>query len=162
MFKTLFTYFDVCTNWLIRGCRPQNTYRMQRRSRTEPIKEPPSKPMLLGLITAIVIGVVAPLILPHLAHPSMAYHIFLHIASLTVAIFLGVVSILAYSRNSTSRLLFMTLGFIALAVVEFLYLLGAVGVGSIIDISAIGIELPHVILLVMLALFALGVLRVAK
>jgi hypothetical protein len=30
------------------------------------------------------------------------------------------------------------------------------------DISAIGIELPHVILLVMLALFALGVLRVTK
>jgi Flp pilus assembly protein protease CpaA len=92
----------------------------------------------------------------------MAYHIILHIASLTVAIFLGVVSILAYSRNTTSRFLFMTLGFIALAVVEFLYLLGAVGAGSIMDISAIGIELPHVILLVMLALFALGVLRVTK
>jgi hypothetical protein len=135
---------------------------MQRRSRAEPIKEPPSKPILLGLITAIVISVVAPLVLPHLAHPSMAYHIILHIASLTVAIFLGVVSILAYSRNTTSRLLFMTLGFIALAVVEFLYLLSAVGAGSIIDISAIGIELPHVILLVMLALFALGVLRVTK
>ena len=135
---------------------------MQRRSRTEPIKEPASKPILLGLITAIVIGIVAPLVLPHLAHPSMAYHIILHIASLTVAIFLGVVSILAYYRNTTSRLLFMTLGFIALAVVELLYLLSAVGVSGIIDISAIGIELPHVILLVMLALFALGVLRVTK
>jgi hypothetical protein len=135
---------------------------MQRRSGTEPIKELPSKPILLGLITAIVIGVVAPLVLPHLAHPSMAYHIILHIASLTVAIFLGVVSIFAYSRNTTSRLLFMTLGFIALAVVEFLYLLSAIGAGSIIDISAIGIELPHVILLIMLALFALGVLRVAR
>jgi hypothetical protein len=135
---------------------------MQRRSRTEPIKEPQSKPILLGLITAIVVGVVAPLVLPHLAHPSMAYHIILHIASLTVAIFLGVVSILAYSRNTTSRFLFMTLGFIALAVVEFLYLLGAVGAGSIMDISATGIELPHVILLIMLALFALGVLRVTK
>jgi hypothetical protein len=134
---------------------------MQRRSRTEPIKEPQSKPILLGLITAIVVGVVAPLVLPHLAHPSMAYHIILHIASLTVAIFLGVVSILA-SRNTTSRFLFMTLGFIALAVVEFLYLLGAVGAGSIMDISATGIELPHVILLVMLALFALGVLRMTK
>jgi len=135
---------------------------MQRRSRTEPIKEPQSKPILLGLITAIVVGVVAPLVLPHLAHPSMAYHIILHIASLTVAIFLGVVSILAYSRSTTSRFLFMTLGFIALAVVEFLYLLGAVGAGSIMDISATGIELPHVILLIMLALFALGVLRVTK
>jgi hypothetical protein len=152
----------MCTNWLIRGSRPQDIQRMQRRSRSEPVKESQSKTLLLGLITAIVIGVVAPLIVPHLAHPSMIYHIMLHIASLTVAIFLTVVSMLAYTRSTTSRLLFMTLGFIALAVVEFLYLLETVWAGSVIGISATGIELPHVILLVMLALFALGVLRVSK
>jgi hypothetical protein len=135
---------------------------MQRRSKSEPVKESQSKTLLLGLITAVVIGVVAPLIVTHLAHPSMIYHIILHIASLTVAIFLTVVSILAYARSTTSRLLFMTLGFIALAVVESLYLLETVWAGSVIGISATGIELPHVILLVMLALFALGVLRVSK
>ena len=135
---------------------------MQRRSKSEPVKEYQSKTLLLGLITAVVIGVVAPLIVTHLAHPSMIYHIILHIASLTVAIFLTVVSILAYARSTTSRLLFMTLGFIALAVVESLYLLETVWAGSVIGISATGIELPHVILLVMLALFALGVLRVSK
>lgn len=135
---------------------------MQKRSRSEPVKESQSKTLLLGLITAVVIGVVAPLIVTHLAHPSMIYHIILHIASLTVAIFLTVVSILAYARSTTSRLLFMTLGFIALAVVESLYLLETVWAGSVIGISATGIELPHVILLVMLALFALGVLRVSK
>jgi hypothetical protein len=69
---------------------------------------------------------------------------------------------LAYARSTTSRLLFMTLGFIALAVVESLYLLETVWAGSVIGIYATGIELPHVILLVMLALFALGVLRVSK
>ena len=135
---------------------------MQRRSKSEPVKESQSKTLLLGLITAVVIGVVAPLIVTHLAHPSMIYHIILHIASLTVAIFLTVVSILAYARSTTSRLLFMTLGFIALAVVESLYLLETVWAGSVIGIYATGIELPHVILLVMLALFALGVLRVSK
>lgn len=135
---------------------------MQRRSKSEPVRESQSKTLLLGLITAVVIGVVAPLIVTHLAHPSMIYHIILHIASLTVAIFLTVVSILAYARSTTSRLLFMTLGFIALAVVESLYLLETVWAGSVIGISATGIELPHVILLVMLALFALGVLRVSK
>jgi hypothetical protein len=135
---------------------------MQRRSRGEPVRESVSKPILLGLITAIVIGVIAPLIVPHLDHPSMIYHIVLHIASLTVAIFLGVVSIVAYARSTSSRLMFMTLGFIALAVVEFLYLLDATWAGSVINISAVGIEMPHVILLVMLALFALGVLRVSK
>jgi hypothetical protein len=136
---------------------------MQTGSRSEPVKESLGKPILLGLITALVIGVVAPLIMPHITHPSMIYHIILHIASLTVAIFLGVVSILAYARtSSSSRLLFMTLGFIALAGVEFLYLLDATWPGSVFNISALGIELPHVILLVMLALFSLGVLRVSK
>ena len=92
----------------------------------------------------------------------MIYHIILHVASLTVAIFLGLVSLLAYARSKSSRLLFMTSGFIALAVVEFLYLLDAAWPGNVIHISSIGIELPHVILLAMLTMFFLGVLRVNK
>jgi hypothetical protein len=135
---------------------------MQRRNRTHPLRKPVSKPLLLGLITAIVVGVVSPLFVPHLAHPSMIYHIILHIASLTVAIFLGVVSVLAYARSRNSRLLFMTLGFVALAAVEFLYLLDAAWPGNLILISTVGIELPHIILLAMLTMFFLGVLRVSR
>jgi len=117
---------------------------------------------MLGLITAIVIGVVAPIVMPHLAHPSMIYHITLHIASLTIAVFLSIVSLLAYTRSAGTRLLFMTLGFIALAVVEFLYLLDASALVSMFDFSTLNIELPHVILLGMLAMFGLGVLKVNK
>ncbi len=135
---------------------------MQRRSRADLLRKQVSKPILVGLITAIVIGVISPLFVPHVTHPSMIYHIILHIASLTVAIFLGVVSFLAYARSRSSRLLFMTLGFIALAIVEFLYLLDATWPGNEFLISTVDIELPHVILLVMLTMFFLGVLRVSK
>ncbi len=135
---------------------------MQRRSRADLLRKQVSKPLLVGLITAIVIGVISPLFVPHLTHPSMIYHIILHIASLTVAIFLGVVSLLAYARSRSSRLLFMTLGFIALAIVEFLYLLDATWPGNEFLISTVDIELPHVILLVMLTMFFLGVLRGSK
>ena len=135
---------------------------MQRRSRADQIRKPLSKPLLLALITAIVVGVASPLFVPHLAHPSLIYHITLHIASLTVAIFLGIVSVLVYARSKSSRLLFMTLGFIALAIVEFLYLLDAAWPGNAIHISTVGIELPHIILLVMLTMFFLGVIRVSK
>lgn len=134
---------------------------MQKGSRGEPVHDTLSKPILLALITALVIGVVAPLIMPHITHPTMIYHIVLHIASLTIAVFLSIVSILAYKRSTGARLLFMTLGFVALAAVEFLYLLDATGIVSI-DISAQSIELPHVILLAMLAMFGLGVLKVNK
>jgi hypothetical protein len=56
----------------------------------------------------------------------------------------------------------MTLGFMGLAFVEFLYLLDASALVSTTDISALNIELPHVILLGMLAMFGLGVLKVNK
>jgi hypothetical protein len=135
---------------------------MQKGSRGEPVHESVSKPILLGLITAIVIGIVAPLVIPHLAHPSMIYHITLHIASLTIAVFLSIVSVLAYRRSTGSRLMFMMLGFMALATVEFLYLLDATAIVSVFDFSTLGIELPHVIILVMLAMFGLGVLKVNK
>jgi hypothetical protein len=135
---------------------------MQRRSRAESITTPLNKPLLLGIVTATVVGTVSPLFVPHLAHPSMIYHIILHVASLTVAIFLGLVSLLAYARSKSSRLLFMTLGFIALVVAEFLYLLNAALPDKVIHISAVGIELPHVILLIMLTMFFLGILKVNK
>lgn len=135
---------------------------MQRRSRADLPRKQVSKPLLVGLITAIVIGVISPLFVPHITHPSMIYHIILHIASIAVAIFLGVVSFLAYARSKSSRLLFMTLGFIALSIVEFLYLLESAWPGNEFLISTVDIELPHVILLVMLTMFFLGVLRGSK
>lgn len=130
--------------------------------RGEPVQESVSKPILLALITALVIGVVAPLIMPHITHPSMIYHIMLHIASLTIAIFISIVSVVAYRRSSGARMLFMMLGFMALATVEFLYLLDATAMVNVFDVSTLGIELPHVILLAMLAMFGLGVLKVNK
>jgi hypothetical protein len=136
---------------------------MQKGWGRAPVQESISKPVLLGLITALVVGVVAPLVVPHVAHPSMIYHIMLHLAGLTIAIFLSIVSILAYSRNRTARMLLMTVGFMSLALVEFFYLLqaGAIAIGQII-IPAVNIELSHLILLIMVSLFGLGVLKVNK
>jgi hypothetical protein len=127
------------------------------------VQESISKPILLGLITALVVGVVAPLVIPHIAHPSMIYHILLHMAGLTIAIFLSIVSVLAYSRNTTTRMLLMAVGFMSLALVEFFYLLqaGGIVIGQVI-IPAVNIELSHIILLIMVSLFGLGVLKVNK
>jgi hypothetical protein len=122
-----------------------------------------SKPIPLGLITALVIGVVAPLVISHAAHPSMIYHILLHMAGLTIAIFLSTVSFLAYSRNTTTRMLLMAVGFMSLVLVELFYLLqaGGIVVGQFI-IPAVNIEFSHMILLIMVSLFGLGVLKVNK
>jgi len=136
---------------------------MQKGRDQVPAKESTSKPILLGLITALVLGVIAPLVIPHAAHPSMIFHIILHMAGLTIAIFLSIVSFLAYSRNTTTRMLLMAVGFMTLALVEFFYLLQAGGITVVqVIIPTINIELSHIILLAMVSLFGLGVLKVNK
>jgi hypothetical protein len=136
---------------------------MQKGRDQVPAKESTSKPILLGLITALVLGVVAPLVIPHATHPSMIFHIILHMAGLTIAIFLSIVSFLAYSRNTTTRMLLMAVGFMTLALVEFFYLLQAGGITVVqVIIPTINIELSHIILLAMVSLFGLGVLKVNK
>jgi hypothetical protein len=136
---------------------------MQKEPRHTPRQESISKPILLGLITALVLGVGAPFVIPHAVHPSMIYHILLHLAGLTIALFLSVISFLAYSRNTTTRMLLMAIGFMTLALVEFFYLLqsGGIAVGQLI-IPAANIELSHMVLLIMVSLFGLGVLKVNK
>jgi hypothetical protein len=136
---------------------------MQKGDRSAPVQESVSKPILLALVTALVVGVVAPFVIPHATHPSMIYHILLHIAGLTIALFLSIVSFLAYSRNTTARMLLMAIGFMTLALVEFFYLLqaGGIAVAQFI-IPAVNIELSHIILLAMVSLFGLGVLKVNK
>jgi hypothetical protein len=127
------------------------------------VQESVSKPILLGLITALVIGIVAPFVIPHASHPSMIYHLLLHIAGLTIATFLSIVSLLAYSRKPAIRMLLMAIAFMTLALVEFFYLLqaGGIVIGQFI-IPAINIELSHLVLLMMVGLFGLGVLKVNK
>jgi hypothetical protein len=73
---------------------------------------------------------------------------------------LFIVSISSYIRNGGSRLLFMSLGFLSLVVVETLFLFYATrGIREIL-IPMINIELPHVILFAMLTLFGIGILKV--
>ena len=122
-----------------------------------------SKPKLFIIISGLVIAVLSvPVILPHITHTYMIYHIFLHIVSLIIAIFLGVVSIIAYERNRSTRILFMALGFLSLVVTEVLFLFYAtINIEDII-IPVVDIELPHVILFAMLALFGVGVFKVTR
>jgi hypothetical protein len=59
-----------------------------------------SKPKLLAIISVVVIGVLTiPVILPHIGHVYMIYHILLHLASLVISIFLGIVFLIAYKRH---------------------------------------------------------------
>jgi hypothetical protein len=122
-----------------------------------------SKAKLLAVIAAIVFAVMAvPVILPHISDKSIIYHLLLHIISLIIALFLGFVSIFAYLKNANSRLLFMMFGFLLLSVIEAIYLFHIAYSVEDIVIPIVDIELSHVIFLVMLTLFGIGIFRVNK
>jgi hypothetical protein len=124
---------------------------------------PSSKPKLFALISIIIISALAfPVLLPHLRHPTMIYHIIMHIISLILAVFLSCVSILAYGRNRSTRMLLMMFGFSLLAVVETLYLFHSTTNVQDIIVPIVDAEFSHVILLAMLTLFGIGILKVSS
>lgn len=132
---------------------------MQRPHNVNDLQNQPSKLLLLGLTTAIVTGLITPLVIPHIAHPAMIFHILLHLGSVTVAAFLSIISLLAYKRVAGTRILLMTVGFMALTISELLYFLDTTGVITSMHIPGINAELSHIILLAMLGLFGVGVLK---
>jgi hypothetical protein len=119
-----------------------------------------NKPRLLVLIASIIISLsIVPFILPHVFHPHMIYHILLHLASFIISQFLAVVSLLAYLKARTSRILFMTLGFMTLVVAEYVYLLHSTENFHAMFIPHVNIEVSHVILLVMVIFFGISFLK---
>ncbi|MGI9010814.1 MAG: hypothetical protein ACR2F1_06475 [Nitrososphaeraceae archaeon] len=67
-----------------------------------------NKAGLLVLIASIVTSLsIIPLILPHVFHQEMIYHIIMHLVALIISQFLAAVSIMAYLKSRTTRILFM-------------------------------------------------------
>lgn len=146
--------FDKCTNQLKFGKGPIDVVQAQRRYNVLD-----NKLKVFALTTIIVSSLIIPLIIPHISHQFMIYHIIVHIISLNIAVFLGLVSIFAYLKNSNIRMFLMALGFVTLAVVEGIMLLSSTGNIDNVILPSVNIELPHIVLLVMLTLFGLGLLK---
>ena len=106
--------------------------------------------------------VVYPILLPHLFHPGMVFHIAIHILSFDMALFLTVISILSFKKTKIKKVLLTSLSFGILLIVEFLYLLQSSAILGDYHIPFIEIELPHILLLLMVSLFAVGVIRVER
>jgi hypothetical protein len=87
---------------------------------------------------------------------------FIHILSLDFALFLTAISMLSFKRTKSKKVLLTVFSFCIMLVVEFLYLLQSSGVLGDFQIPYIDVEIPHILLLFMLTLFAAGVIRVER
>jgi membrane-associated HD superfamily phosphohydrolase len=122
-----------------------------------------SKPKLLGLISVVTIVIFVPLvIIPHMQRPYLIYFISMHVASIAISSFLIIASLLAYYRTGSSKILYTTVGFSSLLIVELFFLLQVIPGTSTAMQRGLYVGLPHILLLLMLTLFGLGVLKVEK
>ena len=120
------------------------------------------KYLFMVLSISFISIVVYPLVLPHITHPSMIYHIVVHIIGFDIALFLTFVSVLSFKRTRNLRILFTALSFGVLLLVELLYLLESTDLLGEFHLPIIGIEFSHLLMILMLSLFAIGILRVEK
>ena len=116
--------------------------------------------LVLSLSVSSIIAY--PFLVPHLSHPSMSYHILIHMISLDFAIFLTTISIISYQKVKSKKLLLTSISFLSLLVIEIIYLLQASHIIMIFQIPLIEVEFSHILLLFMLVLFACGVLKTDK
>lgn len=115
------------------------------------------------LFSVVVIGVVAilaiPVIMPHLLHGFHLAHIFLHIAGITLAVFITILAILAYSKLKTKRLLLSTLAFVTFIAAESVLVIDATW-PTLYDLGYMSLlEIGHLLTFSTLGLLALGVFR---
>ena len=118
------------------------------------------KSNLFTVITLAIIGIVSvPIIIPHILHTHYVLHIGLHVGELILAVFVGILSIIAYYRLRTKRLLLTTIAFsnfIAAAIISltdtiwpFTFSAGELSL----------LELSHILMFVTIGMLALGAFR---
>ena len=119
-----------------------------------------NKSTLFSIITFTVIGVLAvPIILPHIFHGTHIFHIVLHLAGTIIAVFLTIITAIAYNKIKTKRLRLTMIAFSFFITAELLSLMEAtwpftfyVGEVSLLEVS-------HMLLIAMLGIFTLAVFR---
>jgi len=119
-----------------------------------------SKPRIFAIIASVITAMmIVPVVIPHIQHPDMIYHILVHIISIIISTFLTVISIIAYIKSNNKKILFMTLAFSVLVIVEYLYLLNATNDVFLLVIPKLNIEVSHLFLLVMVTFFGISILK---
>jgi hypothetical protein len=86
-------------------------------------------------------------------------HIFLHVAGITLAVFITVLAIMAYSKLKTNRLLLSTFAFATFIAAEVVLVIDATW-PTLYDLGDISLlEVGHLLTFGTLGLLALGVFR---
>ena len=118
------------------------------------------KSTLFSVVIFSVIGIlIAPIILPNLFHGTHILHIMLHVGGMIVAVFLTVVSSMAYIKTRTKRLLFTFIAFSFFIAAEAISLIDVTWPFTFYAGHLPFSELEHILIIGMLGIFTLAIFR---
>lgn len=100
-----------------------------------------------------------PVILPHIFHGFHIVHIGIHIAGMTLAIFLTLSTTYAYLKLRTKRLATAALAFSMFVGAEICAIIEATWPFSFYINTISMLEISHILIISMLAIFSFGVFR---
>lgn len=117
------------------------------------------KSILTALILATITVFSLPLVLPHITHEYMIYHVLLHLVTMSVAVLLVIISLIAYYRSRSIRMLLMSIALLVLTIAEGINFLVSVEALSYTTLPIINTEIPHLLILLTLLFLLTGVLK---
>lgn len=118
------------------------------------------KATLFALVVVSTISILAvPVILPHIFHEYHISHIILHIAGIILAVFLLILSVVAYHRLKSKRLFLTAIAFSVFFTSEVVTLIESVWpyMYYIGDLALL--EVGHLLIIATLGLLAMAVFR---
>ena len=108
-------------------------------------------------IVASALLISIPIISNHFLHPSHYFHIAIHEAGFILAVFLVGITIIAYKESKLPRLLFSSAAFTTLAIGQLSYMYEKMNIPEITNMSSTGEGFFDVAILIMTAIFAVGI-----
>ena len=118
-----------------------------------------NKPKLLITIILTVVGSLSiPILMPHVYHGAHIWHLLLHTAGIILSVFLAILSVNAYYKMRTKKMIITTIAFMIFTGAEIVQLLDATKT-HVYNILESPSEISHLMMLGMIGLLALAIFR---
>ena len=118
-----------------------------------------NKPKFLITVILTVVGALSiPVLMPHVYHGAHIYHLLLHTAGIILSVFLAILSVNAYYKMRTKKMIITTIAFMVFTGAEFIQLMDATKT-HVYNILESPSEIAHLMMLGMIGLLALAIFR---
>ena len=114
--------------------------------------------LLIAVIIAVVGALSVPVLWPHVYHGSHIYHLLLHTAGIVLSVFLAILSVNAYYKMRTKKMIITTIAFMVFTAAEIVQLMDATKT-HVYNILESPSEIAHLMMLGMIGLLALAIFR---